>query len=60
MLFFPGIREHRTQRPWSSGLIFGDKAGALESLVSEGKGITLMFGKLVAASSTAVSGITCP
>lgn len=57
MLFFLRMTEHR---PWCSGLIFGDREGALEPLISEGRGITLTFGKLVAASSTAVDGITCP
>lgn len=37
MLFFPGMTEHRTERPWCSGLIFGDREGTLESLVAGGK-----------------------
>lgn len=57
MLVFSG--DDRTQ-PWCSGLIFGDREGALEPLISEGRVITLTFGKLVATSSTAIDGITCP
>lgn len=43
--FFPGMTEHRTQRPWCSGLIFGDREGTLESLVAEGRQITLTVWK---------------
>lgn len=60
MLFFPWDYRAQNTQPWYSGLIFGDIQGTLESLLSEGRWIALMFGKLVAASSTTVNGVTCP